>query len=215
MLLTYLSALLKSKKMKLITLFLILVLTGLFSCKSMMLSTQGVHQPKKETTETLLHYLQQTNGPVANNFIPADSVAWKQLLTSPYIGKEIIGTYIFNHNGFLLNTRDSGSCQWSGVTAIARLHPDSTYQTDTSFRYQQIEPLLMPLIPANMMDQADPEGFTVIMTWAKFMGKFNNRIFFAREELQKNHQAKIRLIFVNIDMQESWNLRRDQVLKIH
>jgi len=197
--------------------YLLLLLTGsllMTSCKAIMIRGAGVRTPKQETPGSLTKYLSEINGPLQNNYIPADSSAWRKIIRNPHISKTFTGTFIFTHEGIIVNPIDSGACQWSGVGAIALLDPDSTYITDTSFTIMDLEPLLVPLAEGNLPSGNDPQDFTVVMTWARFMRKFNNRIFFAREMVQKNHKARIRLVFLNLDMQKSWMLKPDQVLKI-
>ena len=56
-------------------------------------------------------------------------------------------------------------------------------------------------------------GTTVIITWAKFIGKMNERLFVVSESVKDNKNAKIRLILLNSDMQKSWNLNESQKIK--
>ena len=56
--------------------------------------------------------------------------------------------------------------------------------------------------------------FTIIVTWAKFLGDYNSRLFVLSEAVEQNKTARIRLIWLNIDMQESWKLTPEQKLAI-
>ena len=56
--------------------------------------------------------------------------------------------------------------------------------------------------------------FTIIVTWAKFLGTYNARLFDLADAVKQNKTARIRLIWLNADMQKSWNLTKEQKLEI-
>ena len=57
--------------------------------------------------------------------------------------------------------------------------------------------------------------FIVVNTWAKFLGKYNERLFLVNETVKKRTDLKILMINLNIDMQKSWNLSEDQKIILH
>jgi hypothetical protein len=196
-------------------LFLVtLSLIAFSSCKMLIMKSQGIRNPKEETPESLISFLEKRNGPLENNFIFKDSASWLYFSMHPRIHKEVIGTFLFNEHGLILNIKDSTKCQWSGINAISELHPDSTYNIDSTLKIQYIESLLLPLIPGLCKTQEKNSNFTVMMTWARFIGKLNDRIFLARDIVADNPNKNIRLIFINLDMQKSWHLNPDQKVKI-
>jgi hypothetical protein len=63
------------------------------------------------------------------------------------------------------------------------------------------------------MDTIREPDFTVIVTWAKFIGTYNSRLF-ALSEAVKHCPAHIRMIWLNVDMLESWKLKTGQKVNI-
>ena len=54
----------------------------------------------------------------------------------------------------------------------------------------------------------------MIVTWALFLGTYNARLFELSEAVAQNPGARIRLVWINMDMQERWNLTKNQKLEI-
>ena len=111
--------------------------------------------------------------------------------------------------------KDTTMCQWAGDRPIRLLRPDTTFQTTDRLKLDQISD---KIIPFGIQLKTGPEtinpDFTVVITWARFMGKYNYRLFDLEKPLMENRRAKIRLIWLNVDMQKEWQLKPGQRLKI-
>jgi hypothetical protein len=119
---------------------------------------------------------------------------------------------IFDHHGTLLQ-RDTAKCQWAGGTMIVMLNRDSSYQQTQDFQLKDILPHIEPFGKSAAQDVVMPDpDFTIIVTWAKFLGKYNYRLFDLSEAVKLNETARIRIIWLNIDMQKSWALKPEQKL---
>ena len=56
--------------------------------------------------------------------------------------------------------------------------------------------------------------FTIIVTWAKFLGEYNYRLFDLAGAVKEDKKSRIRLIWLNIDIQKSWHITDRQKIRI-
>ena len=98
---------------------------------------------------------------------------------------------------------------------IKALNPDSVYEKCNDLQLDQLIGHIHPF-PGNSLTDNSPGSpdFTVIVTWAKFIGTYNYRLFRLSDAPKLNNTARIRMIWLNIDMQESWHLTAEQKVAI-
>jgi hypothetical protein len=69
--------------------------------------------------------------------------------------------------------------------------------------------MITPLVPGDTtLTSRQRSDYTIILTWAKYFGKFNNRQFLMEKVACQNTKARIRVIFLNTDIQETWNMAK-------
>ena len=191
---------------------IIIILLPIFfgSCKQLILKSQGITKPKTETPESVLEFVDKWKEEPITVYLFKDSTAYKKFMRTPVYKKNLPGTVFFNEKGMLNHLIDSTKCQWSGGYYTSKLKSDTSYQVDTNYRYQEILSSLTPLKKGEYKENFD---FTVIVTWAVFLGKYNERQFIVSKAARENKNARIRVILLNIDTQKSWNLQKDKTLK--
>ncbi len=198
------------KKLAVIT----LMLTFTSGCKSVMKLKYGMKEPQAETPERLISFLEKYKFPADDIYLFSDSASYYQALRNPVFRKNLLSHMNFDRNGLLL-LRDTAQCQWSGYDVVKALHPDSSYNSLPGLHLDQILPHIQPvgrdLTRDSLIKKPD---FTVIVTWGKFIGEYNYRLFVLSGAVRENKAARIRLIFLNIDMQESWNLTKQQKISV-
>ncbi len=197
---------------KLILIIFLTVIT-VAGCRQIVFWKYGMHRPEPETPESLRAFLKVMNQPLAGQYIFADSASYLKFIWNPFFSKHLMNTLFYTDSGYMSRLVDSNKCQWSGGYYIARLRRDTVYFADTSNRYQTLVKNLVPLDPerANGNDTARFD-FTLLVPWGKFIGSYNERLFTNDLAVKKNTNARIRVIYLNIDMQKSWNLKKDQGL---
>lgn len=183
-----------------------LLLSG---CKQIVMLKYGIHNPKEETPESLLSYMNKMEYPADNSYIFRDSVSFFANIQDSVFRKNMIGSLFFNDNGVMTIYKDTSKCQWSAGYFISQLDKDSVYHSDTSYTFQHLMTEIFPLSGADQTDTCHYD-FTVLITWAKFLGKFNDRLFSVEEAVKQRPDLKLRLIFLNVDMQKSWRLTDQQ-----
>lgn len=202
--------------MKTITriLLLLLFLTSQEGCKSYLNLKYDISQPEIETPESLISFLQKNHFPMHDLYMFRDSSAYRTAMTRPEIRKNLLSHMLFNHDGTWIS-RDTTRCQWAGSDAIRSLHADSNYRSDDQITLDQITRLIVPFGPGQ--GHVEPIGkvdFTLVVIWAKFLGKYNYRLFDLEKAAGENKTANIRMILLNMDVQKEWNLKSGNSLKI-
>ena len=144
----------------------------------------------------------------------SDSASYCQTLRDPIFGKNMLSHMNFDRDGILL-LRDTTQCQWSGYDIIKTLSKDSSYKKGTGLSLEQILDHIRPFGKNAGQDTVvkNPD-FTVIVTWAKFLGGYNYRLFNLDSSVIENRASRIRLIWLNVDMQESWHLTKQQKIVV-
>lgn len=193
---------------------MVIVLSVSTSCKSYMKYKYGITQPQEETPEKLIGFLEKNHFPQVNQYMFSDSAAYSQSMRDPEFSKHLLSHMIFDRQGILIQ-RDTTQCQWSGYEKLKSLSIDSIYLKGDGLQLNQILSYIRPFgkdeLPLGSFQDPD---FTVIVTWAKFIGKYNYRLFALADAPNLNKTARIRMIWLNVDMQESWQLTRDQKVAI-
>ncbi len=175
----------------------------------------GMTMPKEQTPEDLIGFLEKNKFPVTNLYMFADSASYVQMMKHPVFSKNLLTHMIFTRNGTLLK-RDTTNCQWWGDEVIRVLHPDSSYQTTPGLC---LDELLFRIKPFGKSPPSDTLGkkpdFTMIVTWARFIGKYNYRLFDLEKAVKANKNARIRLIWLNFDMQKEWHIAKHHKVSAH
>ncbi|MEI6681035.1 MAG: hypothetical protein WCO44_00330 [Bacteroidota bacterium] len=202
----------------LVTLLKVLMVVFLLSaapgCRVYTHLMYGMTQPKEQTPEDLVGFLEKNKFPATSLYMFVDSASYVRMMKHPVLGKNLLTHMIFTRNGILL-MRDTTNCQWWGAEFIRKLHPDSSYRTTPGLLVDevlaQIKPFGKSLPPDTVGKNPD---FTIIVTWARFLGKYNYRLFDLEKAVTANKNARIRLIWLNIDMQKEWHLTRHHKVSV-
>lgn len=183
-------------------------------CTTYMTFKHGMTQPGEESPATLVAFLEKEHFPAGNQYLFFDSASFNRAISTPWFRKNLLSHMIFDRSGILLQ-RDTTKCQWSGFDRIRSLSPDSAYEKCNGPGLDQILRDIQPFGPGPDRDDATQiHDFTLIVTWAKFLGTYNARLFVLQDAVKQNKTARIRLIWLNVDMQKSWSLSDGQKMKI-
>ena len=192
--------------------FSVIMTVTICSCKSYVKYKNGISKPREETPESLINFLDKNKFPGNNIYVFSDSAGYGHALRNELFRKNLLGHMIFDRNGLLLD-RDSSKCQWAGAELLRNLHPDSSYSTTDKLTVDQILGKIVPVgVGDTLFDIGQLPDFTLVVSWGKFLGRYNYRLFDLEKALKENNYARIRLIWLNIDMQKSWQLKPGQKL---
>ncbi len=199
--------------MKLAKGFLIVLIVSLTSCMTLVKWKYGITGPKEETPVSLLKFLQKMNKSPDNVCLFRDSSSFFRAMNDSLFRKNLLGSMVFSPTGFLLDVKDTSKCQWSVASLIHALGTDKEYVADTSYRFEEFSKGLVFLSGSKFPDSFSIQfDYIVVITWGKFAGKLNQRLFDAEKIETGDFTKKIKLIFLNFDMQKSWNLTKKQKL---
>jgi len=202
-------------KLKVISLLTILFLPGLVlsGCRTLLKFRYEMKQPAEETPSGLIRFLEKNDFPVHSQYVFRDSTAWLKAMRNETIRKNMMSFLIFDHVGRLLE-KDTNKCQWAGYDVIQSLNRDSVCHLSGDLRLDDILSCIIPMTTPELLPESSPD-FTVVITWAKFLGKYNQRLFVLEKAVKENHTARIRLLYLNIDMQKSWGLVSRQKISVN
>lgn len=185
-------------------------------CKQMIVWKYGITSPRSETPESVVSFARGFRQDPENIFIFRDTTGYFAFMQDSIYRKSCFSAIVFNAKGMLIRYKDTGSCQWSAAAAVKRLKKDTVYSVEGSC---SLATLTAGLVSASgdsvFADRPDSIDFTVIYTWANYLGKLNERLFAIGEAVRNNPNARIRVISLNIDMQKSWKLRKDQMVRFN
>jgi hypothetical protein len=202
--------------MKKIIPFSLLVLFMTAGCKQLIIWKYGIKKPKTETPESILAFAIKQGQNPDNIYLFRDSVCFKTFMKDSLYKKAYFSAIVFNDKGLIMNYKDSASCQWSASAYIQQLKKDTVYMIDDSHKFSSIISSLTPLNGQNLnVMNAQNYDYTVVFTWAKYIGKLNERLFRINEFAKNNPYAKIRVISLNVDVQKSWALRENPKLNVN
>jgi hypothetical protein len=192
-----------------------LLLLGMTGCVTIVKWKYGITSPKEQSPQKLLAFLARHHYPDSCQYIFNDSSSYFREFRNPLFRKNLFSHMIFDSSGALI-LRDTAKCQWSGYGVIRALSPDTVYPVVHGLMLGDILGRTGPLEPSSPWHVPKPgPGFTIVVTWAKFLGTYNDRLFELAGAVRQNKTARVRLVFLNVDMQESWKLTKAQKMTIN
>lgn len=200
--------------MKPVIYLLLLLLITASGCKQVLLLRYGIHQPREETPESILRFMEKRDYPNENTFLFRDSSSFFACMRDSVFRSNVLGTLFFSPQGLLDDYKDTARCQWSGGYFVQNLKPDTLYHADTSYTLQKLMTFTRPLNERTRIDTAGAD-FVVFVTWASFLGSYNDRLFAIRESIRENTEVRVKPVFLCIDLQKSWNpsAREKEILR--
>lgn len=201
--------------MKKILFFLVLSIALMESCVPIAKLTFGIRNPKEETPESLKDFLLKNGYPEENVYQLRDSSAFLALANDTIFRKLMFETIFFTGD-FRRIKPDTAHCQWSGGYLLKQLKKDSAYQLTDNLSFSKFNSMIMPMFDSlgRFEINKGEYDFIVLNTWAKFIGKMNKRIFCLNEVSQTRPDLKLLVINLNMDMQKSWKLNKDQQIQL-
>jgi hypothetical protein len=183
------------------------ILASFTSCAVISRYKYGIKDPDVESLSGLMGFLEKNDYPLRDQYFIADSSTYKALIETEGFRKNLLSFMIFDRQGRML-AKDTTRCQWAGNDVIRTLHNDTVYRIDTSFNFSRLEGCISPFGICRCPDVMERKpDFVVVITWGKFLGRYNYRLFDLNEAIIQNRSAVIRTVWLNIDMQKLWNLK--------
>jgi len=179
------------------------------ACKEILMMRYGIRQPGVETPESIRKFMDKMEYPNENTFIFKDSFAFYTCLRDSIFQHNTPGTLCFSPNGRLTSSKDASRCQWPGDYFVRNVHRDTLYQADTGYSLRKLMTLLVPLNNATLVDTANA-NYIVLVTWATFLGKYNERLFSIRSAIRENIDVTVKPVFLCIDIQKDWGMTKKE-----
>jgi hypothetical protein len=202
--------------MKAVTISILLFVAILESCAPIVKLSYGISKPKMESPQSLNRFLVKKRYPIDNQYLIVDSSSYIRLMDDSVFHTLLFRTLVFTGD-FRLIEIDTTHCQWSGGYAVERLKKDTVYPVNESISLFAITSFIRPLFDTSGYSDIRKGGydFIVVNTWAKFIGRLNERIFLSVESVKQRTDLNILVINLNLDMQESWHLEKVHRIKLN
>ncbi|MBN1198953.1 MAG: hypothetical protein JXA23_06355 [Bacteroidales bacterium] len=147
--------------------------------------------------------------PNENTFIFKDSSSFFSCMRDSVFIQHVFGALPFSPGRLLIRSVDTLRDSWPGLDLIPHLKRDTLYRTDTNYSLQQLMHFLIPLTDSTSIDTANAD-FIVVVPWAAFLGRYNDRLFSVREAIRQNRKVVIKPLFLCIDVQQTWEIARNK-----
>ena len=193
------------------SLFCALFLIG--GCKQLIMLRYGIKDPKIETRESIMKFSNKFNLDSNLVYIFKDTTSYFHYMRDSVFKKNAIGTLFFNRMGSMVDNSKRKNCQWSGCAFLNQFKKDSLYFTDSAFQLNELLQKIIPVKENESVGFSEENDLTVISIWAKFVGKYNERLFCISEIAANRKDLKVKIIYLNIDMLKEWNLKKSQMLQ--
>lgn len=160
---------------------------------------------KMENDSTIIQYLKENKIDFSNNQI----ATLKGIGTFAEFGRTkkltIPEAYFFNSKGERI--KNNGRGVYCGVE-IKKLEKISKYKTDPN---QTLENFLNDITILDGSQFADENAdIYIIITWGKFASSESETSLNWFTNLKKQEKLKIKILLLNLDVHESWNLSEEQ-----
>jgi len=184
-------------------------------CKQVVFWKNGIHSPREETPASLERFLEKIGLTSGNVYLFKDTAAFFHYLRHPVFQRRLFGLLVFNEQGLITGSKDTLTGQYAeAVEQIQRLQSDTVYPADSTFRWETLQMNLLPMKGTWKCQDQHPYDYLAVVTWAHFSGMLNEPLTRVVESAQKNRNAKIFLILLNVDMQKCWRIKKSQRLTI-
>jgi len=159
---------------------------------------------KIENQNSLETYLNEFGIETEHLYTLKDIFAFKEF---HFTGKlNFTDVLFFNSDGYLVKNRfNKGECS-QVINEIEQIN-SAEFEKNTKVDYwlKYIKP-----IKQSSIETEGEKEYTVIINWAKFIGKYNKQSFEWYNELKNSPSySKINVIFLNLDIQEDWELSQE------
>ncbi len=191
-------------------LLLISSLLILVSCQPIMMKMYGIKNPDIENEKTIIKKALKYNLDTSN-IVTVNSKDFLNVLN----GQSIPDGAIYDRNGKYIEYRQSDtSCNAGLFQFIPALNLTDKYnQPDNSDLETELNKFRD--LNGNILKQPVHTDFYLLIYWTVWTGKLNKDHVKAWEDLaRKNKDCKIKVIKVNLDIQEYWDKQeREKIIK--
>lgn len=191
-------------------LIICLALLQLSSCQELAKLVTGFKNPKIENSQSIKNFIVDNDLDEGINVMPKDKKSYAQLLLM--FNKKLPEAVLFDRNGNeLLYKENEESCNAGLFKIIPSLMPESTLKKGNRNLAKLINNYTVPISGTSPL-MNDDSDFYLIINWAKFVGKKNKDHVLEWEKLaQSNKKTKIKVIKLNMDFREGWNLTNEDI----
>jgi len=190
--------------------FYLFIFPFLLSCKSIIFTKKV--ELALENQNSLETYLKEFGIETEHLYVMKDFAGFREFTKK--MGVRDI--FFFNSDGYLVEKRSDKECPIT-INEIEKVNSFEIKKIEKSYELPdennvKIDYWLKRIKPIkqNTNETEAKKDYTVIVSWAKFIGKYNKKSFKRYNELKNSPSySKINVIFLNLDIQEDWELSQE------
>ena len=194
--------------------YILFILTLFSSCKSILVYTYGVRQPKIENNQSLNKFLNKYNIYTNDIHVAADSVVFKELIKGG-----VPEAYFFDSKGVYIQYREeTESCNANVTRFIDTLKTANNYPIYTdkhsNLHLDTFITKIVRLPDLNPIELNENFDYTIVFTWTKYIGKVSTNHLIEWQNAVTTAQErgiKIRPIYLNLDYMEHFGMMKDDL----
>ena len=181
--------------------FLPAALLLFISCKPLLLKMYHIKQPAVENRSSILKSAQRYGLDTAGIY----TVSAKDF-PATFSGRPLPDILVFDSSGNYIDYRDTGNyCNGVLLDFIPSLHPEGAYSKTGKTTLQEELEKLRDLNGQEISAPLAKADFYLLVYWSVWLGKMNRNQVKVWEELaRQNKKSNIKVLKVNLDLQESW-----------
>jgi hypothetical protein len=163
-------------------------------CRQVVMLRNGIREPREESPESVRAFLQKLKLPAQDVYLFRDSSGFCRFMADPVLGRTILGTLLYDSRGLI------------GINS------DSAVVADTGHRFQSLSMDIIPL--QGDTGKVCPDcDYTLVITWAVFLGPYNDPLFTAGGLMTSRQKPPVRVIYLCIDAMKTWNLKENRRIR--
>lgn len=179
-----------------------------YSCNTIIKIYYGLKKPKIENYSSIVKYLDKIKLEKEGTY----SFEKKDVVNTLKLIKGVPEVMIFHSNGKLITYRQDSACNAGAFSFIENLSKEIDFQFNDSI---QLDDYLSKLrdfqgnaINFNLIKN-DSTDFYLFIYWTKYSGRLNkNHVRVWETQAKNNSKSRIKIIKVNLDMQEWWDKKK-------
>jgi hypothetical protein len=184
-----------------IVLLLIVFLSG--GCVAIMKKLKHVSNPKFESEENVSSFLRKVNKSYPENlFLCKDSAAFFSIFMKIHALPEAV---FFNSKGEIIRYSED-PCPAKALTFIMNMQEGQKLTIDTSYNLAFLKSKITPYLKNGFLVTSNDQ-VTMVVFWAVWVGKVNNNVFEIVEALKTRPDLHVQVVFINMDLLDSWGMK--------
>jgi hypothetical protein len=185
--------------MKFLFSLLLVLFSSLAVCQNVEITFKSVNQ------DSIFNYLAKNN--ISYNLDDLAILKNIKVLSNYSESERLVvpEAYFFNKDGFLIKNKNKGVSCGATIKDLSKIMKSKIDSSQVLFKWFDELTFL-----GNQTFLSEKYDLYILINWALFLDSYNETSFNWYHSLKEKKDVKIKVLLVNLDVQESWNLTEAQ-----